>query len=107
MRRLITATILFALSAISTGAVLGYCGDHFDLTLQEFGGFPLCDDPQHFGYATKTDHWSIQWGSGESRVVEYKDVSETGRCLNYSSGGWTGCYPGFEEAHWDNDNRNK
>jgi hypothetical protein len=104
MRRLIIAIFLFLLSGISTVAVLGYCGDHFDGN-QQFSGGALCDDPLHYGQRTKDDYWAVYFRQDAS-VVKQISVEATGRCLQNSSGQPLGCYPGFDNAGWVDSNRN-
>lgn len=107
MRRLIVAISLFFLSAISTVAVLGYCGSSFNLRQRTFTGNFLCNDPQNNGRETKTENWQVNWGEDLQMVSEFPNVSATGGCFTDSFEHPVGCYPGFSTAGWEDANRNK
>lgn len=79
----------------------------FVLQHQFLWGHYLCNDPQNNGRATKTDQWLVRWTFTAPYVNEEVEVEATGGCFNNYQGQAVGCYPGFDDAVWEDSNRNK
>jgi hypothetical protein len=56
---------------------------------------------------TKKESWYVSWGSGANSAGSFPEVSATGRCLADNLNVLRGCYPGFDTAGWEDNNRNK